>query len=144
MIRPENIETWRGLRHYQRYLGRGLKAKGKPSQRGSSIMKQHITALALAAGAGMWLAAAPQAAHAGPIERACLGSARGPAPALCGCIQQVADATLTRRDQRAAARFFSDPGRAQEVRMSTRQSDNEFWSRYRQFGSVAEAQCARS
>lgn len=107
-------------------------------------MKRWIAVLALAAGTGLWAAVTPQAGLAGPIERACLGSARAPAPALCGCIQQVADATLTRRDQRAAARFFSDPGRAEDVRMSTRQSDNAFWARYRQFGSAAETQCAPS
>lgn len=106
-------------------------------------MKHPRTALTLAAATCLSLLAIPQVASAGPIENACLSSGRAPGAALCSCIQRAADATLTRRDQRTAARFFSDPGRAQDVRMSTRESDNAFWARYRQFGATAEAQCAR-
>jgi hypothetical protein len=81
-------------------------------------------------------------AQAGPIESACLQSDRGAGRSLCGCIQQVADTTLDRRDQRTAARFFKDPNRAQEVRMSKSDSDSQFWARYRQFGNAAEARCS--
>jgi hypothetical protein len=83
------------------------------------------------------------AATAGPIRNACAQSDRGASNvALCSCIQQVADATLTGRDQRMAARFFSDPHMAQEVRMSDRRSDEVFWRRYRAFGSAAENYCS--
>ena len=61
---------------------------------------------------------------------------------LCRCIQGVADATLTRGDQRRAARFFRDPHQAQEVRMSKSAADNAFWARYRAFGDMAETYCA--
>lgn len=82
------------------------------------------------------------AAHAaGPIHDACLRSDRAAGRSLCRCIQKAADGTLSRRDQRAAAQFFRDPHKAQEVRMSKRRSDNAFWSRYRVFGSVAERTC---
>ncbi|WP_102109620.1 hypothetical protein [Oceaniglobus roseus] len=84
----------------------------------------------------------PLAAEAGMIERACLGSERKAANrALCGCIQQVADLTLDRRDQRMAARFFRDPDRAQVVRQSSSRRDEDFWKKYIQFGSTAEAYC---
>jgi hypothetical protein len=88
------------------------------------------------------LAAAGSAAGAGPIERACNASPRaGSAGALCACIQAVADRTLPRADQRRAARFFGDPHRAQEVRMSKAEADRAFWERYRGFGEAAEALC---
>ncbi len=94
--------------------------------------------------AGLVLAASAGAVHAGPIETACMRSGRpGADSGLCGCIQNVADNTLDRRDQRRAVEFFSDPHKAQEVRTSTSQSDNEFWARYRNFGAQAEAYCTR-
>ncbi|MCU0816011.1 MAG: hypothetical protein MUF74_05905 [Cypionkella sp.] len=98
--------------------------------------------LALAASALLLLSlSAP--AFAGPIESACLRSDRKQATRqLCSCIQQVADQTLQRSDQRKAASFFRDPDRAQQVRMSDRDSDNAFWARYRSFGDLAEAYCA--
>ncbi|WP_299910398.1 hypothetical protein [uncultured Paracoccus sp.] len=81
-------------------------------------------------------------AMAGPIDSACVRSdrARGNAP-LCGCIQQVANQTLSRSDQRRAASFFREPHKAQEVRMSKSDADNAFWSRYKRFASSAEAYC---
>lgn len=88
------------------------------------------------------LAAAAGPALAGPIETACLRSERsGGNRAICGCIQQVADMTLTGSDQRLAARFFSDPDRAQEIRQSDRRSHEAFWERYRNFGETAEVYC---
>ena len=81
-------------------------------------------------------------AMAGPIDSACVRSdrARGNAP-LCSCIQQVANQTLSRADQRRAAVFFRDPHKAQEVRTSKTNADNAFWARYRNFASTAEAYC---
>ncbi|WOI56955.1 hypothetical protein [Palleronia sp. LCG004] len=93
-----------------------------------------ITLLAICAGG---------ASHAGVIERACLGSDRSQASrGLCGCIQQVADVTLTRRDQRVAARFFKDPHRSQEIRQSDNPNDELFWRKYRSFGTTAENYCS--
>jgi hypothetical protein len=87
--------------------------------------------------------ALPMAAMAGPIENACNKSDRKASNrALCGCIQQVADMTLRSGDQRKAAAFFKDPDQAQKVRMSKRDSDNEFWARYKNFGETAAAYCA--
>ena len=81
-------------------------------------------------------------AEAGRIERACNASDRRAAtPALCACIQRVADQTLTRADQREGARFFRDPQRAQEVRKSDTAADDAFWSRWRDFGRSAAQIC---
>ncbi|MDO5528368.1 MAG: hypothetical protein Q4F71_03100 [Paracoccus sp. (in: a-proteobacteria)] len=83
-------------------------------------------------------------AVAGPIDTACARSDRGARNIpLCGCIQQVADMTLSRADQRRAATFFRDPHRAQEVRTSRRADDSAFWARYRNFTNSAEAYCRR-
>jgi hypothetical protein len=88
------------------------------------------------------MAAGSGSAGANPIERACRASDRGATLELCTCIGQVADMTLSDRDQRRAARFFSDPAAAQEVRQSDARSDEAFWQRYRTFGTTAEAFCA--
>lgn len=83
-------------------------------------------------------------AVAGPIDNACARSDRGAGNrGLCGCIQQVADMTLSTGDQRRAAGFFRDPQQAQNVRMSKRDADNAFWARYKNFAAAAEAYCAR-
>lgn len=82
-------------------------------------------------------------ALAGPIDSACVRSERGARNApLCGCIQQVADMTLSRADQRRAARLFSDADEAQTIRMSKTDNDNAFWARYKNFASTAEAYCS--
>ena len=81
-------------------------------------------------------------AVAGPIDSACHGSERSGSARLCGCIQQVADATLSRADQRRAAGFFRDAEKAQEVRMSKRDADNAFWARYKNFANTAQAYCS--
>lgn len=81
-------------------------------------------------------------AMAGPIDSACVRSdrARGNSP-LCSCIQQVANQTLSRSDQRRAAAFFREPHKAQEVRMSKSNADNAFWARYKSFAQTSEAYC---
>ena len=86
---------------------------------------------------------APAAALAGPVERACNDSERQQSSReLCRCIDSAARHTLTRSEQRRAARFFTDPDEAQTVRMSPTRADNEFWARYRAFGALAEQLCS--
>lgn len=100
--------------------------------------------VALAACAAVLLSLSTTFALAGPIERACLSSDRKAANrSVCACVQQVADMTLRGGDQRKAAAFFKDPDRAQKVRMSKSDNDNDFWRRYKTFGQQAEAYCAR-
>lgn len=85
---------------------------------------------------------APAPVLAGPVESACNASDRAQATrSLCRCIDAVARHTLTRSEQRRAARFFRDPDEAQSVRMSRSRSDTEFWARYRAFGQEAERVC---
>lgn len=92
--------------------------------------------------AGLVLMASAQASLAGPISSACNQSTRSAAtPALCSCIQRVADQTLRGSDQRRVASFFKNPDKAQEVRMSQRSADDAFWERYTRFGQQAEAIC---
>ena len=83
-------------------------------------------------------------ALAGPIDSACMRSGRnGANRPLCGCIQQVADMTLSRGDQRRAAGFFRHAQQAQDVRMSKTAADNQFWARYKTFATTAQAYCSR-
>jgi len=81
-------------------------------------------------------------ALAGTIERACMKSDRPAASkALCGCIQAVANKTLTNNDQRLAARFFSDPHMAQVIRQSDNATHEVFWRKYKAFGATAQSYC---
>lgn len=89
--------------------------------------------------ASLTFVAAPS--FAGPIDNACMRGGRTSNARLCGCIQRAADLTLSRSDQRRAARFFKKPHEAQRVRASKRASDNAFWDRYRNFTDTAEAYC---
>lgn len=101
-------------------------------------MKRTLIATALA----FATLAIPTVAIAGPIETACNRSDRQQASrALCRCIDSVARNTLTRSEQRRAARFFTNPDEAQEVRMSPTRHDNEFWARYIAFGATADRTC---
>ncbi len=84
----------------------------------------------------------PYPASANQIERACNQSPRSDATrSLCACIGNVADMTLSRSQMREGARFFSDPQRAQDVRMSDRRSDEQMWQAWRNFGETAEQLC---
>jgi hypothetical protein len=97
----------------------------------------------LFASAALLLSLSATGAQAGPIQSACLRSDRDAANrSLCSCIQQVADMTLVGSDQRRAAKFFSDPDKANETWLSQRASDDAFWDRYKNFGQTAEAYCA--
>lgn len=101
--------------------------------------KVFLVAMALAVPA---LSFSSTTAEAKRIEQACMRSDRNRASApLCGCIQRVADQVLTRSDQRLAAKFFSDPQLAQDIRQSDRRKHEEFWLRYRNFGSTAQRVC---
>ena len=80
-------------------------------------------------------------ANAGAIENACLGSERRASRARCQCIQQAADATLSRGAQSRAARFFVDPHQAQVTRMSGSPADESFWRSYLNFSRTAQAYC---
>lgn len=100
-------------------------------------MKRSLTAALLAA----FTLTSP--AYAGPIESACNKAGRkASSRALCACIQDAADATLSRSEQKRAAKFFHDPHKAQETRQSDRASDERFWQAYKQFGATAQSYCS--
>ncbi|PJI84980.1 hypothetical protein BC777_2974 [Yoonia maricola] len=78
----------------------------------------------------------------GDISRACIDADRSAAsPALCSCVQQVANQSLSGSDQARAATFFEDPQLAQDTRQSDRSSDERFWLRYRAFTDLASEIC---
>ncbi len=78
----------------------------------------------------------------GPISDACLASDRtARSRKLCGCIQAVANQTLTGSEQRYAATFYNNPQQAQNVRQSERATDAQFWKAYRAYGERSERVC---
>lgn len=88
------------------------------------------------------LMALPPAANAGAIERACRQSDRSAAsPALCSCIQKVANVKLTSSERKTVSKWFVDPHQAQVVRQSSNSRDERLWERYKLFGDTAAKTC---
>jgi len=78
----------------------------------------------------------------GPISSACMASNRqARSQALCGCIQSVANRTLTGSEQRRAAGFYRDPQEAQDIRQSDNPSHERFWQRYKNYAQTAQGIC---
>ncbi len=78
----------------------------------------------------------------GDISDACMAGGRSAAsPALCSCVQQVANQSLSGRDQSRAAVFFDEPQLAQDTRQSDRASDEAFWQRYKKFTELSSQIC---
>ncbi len=78
----------------------------------------------------------------GQISEACMDGGRSAAsPALCSCIQQVANQSLSGRDQSRAAVFFDDPQLAQDTRQSDNSRDEAFWLRYKSFTELSTQIC---
>jgi hypothetical protein len=85
---------------------------------------------------------AVQPVASGPISAACLQSDRkARSPALCGCIQAVANQTLSGADQRRAVGFYTDPHSAQVIRQSDSGRDRSFWRSYTEYAMQAERVC---
>lgn len=78
----------------------------------------------------------------GVIASACLDASQpGATRERCGCVQAVANTTLTSTDQSLGASFFRDPHRAQEIRQSSNSGNERFWQRWRAFGAEAAKIC---
>ena len=78
----------------------------------------------------------------GPILEACLAAGRKQATRQrCGCVQAVADLSLSRDEQRRGAAFFEDPQGLQDLRMSNSTVNAQFWDRWKSYGSQAENLC---
>lgn len=116
-------------------VARGCATRGDNAARETrQVMMRQLLAAAI-------LLAATQAS-AKNIEAACLKSDRPSASRqLCGCIQDVANLTLDKGEQRRAADFFADPHKAQEVRRSASSADRTFWKRYSLFAKSAGYYC---
>lgn len=79
----------------------------------------------------------------GAISNACMASDRkARSRQLCGCVQAVADKNLSNGDQARAAKFYSDPQMAQDIRQSDRASDERFWEAYSGYAKQAAATCS--
>jgi hypothetical protein len=78
----------------------------------------------------------------GDMSEACAAAGRSAAsPALCSCVQQVANQTLSGSDQARAAAFFENPQLAQDTRQSDNSRDEAFWLRYKSFSGLAAEIC---
>lgn len=78
----------------------------------------------------------------GPIQRACMNSDRkARSRELCGCIQAVADQTLSGGEQSRAVSFYRDPHSAQETRQSDLPADEAFWKTYTNYANTAQRIC---
>jgi len=78
----------------------------------------------------------------GDVGKACMAADRKAASSsLCSCVQQAANRTLSRSDQKRAADFFEEPQKAQDTRQSDNHSDEAFWLRYKKFSATAEQMC---
>lgn len=78
----------------------------------------------------------------GPISQACQKSDRSNANRqVCGCIQSIANRSLTNSDQKLAASFYNDPQKAQDVKMSKSTSHDAFWDRYKLYATQSERAC---
>lgn len=105
-------------------------------------MKYLALTCALAISATAISATAPTLAEAGGIQKACLRADRSAASRnLCGCIEDVAGAMLSRSEQSRVVKFFKDPHKSQALRQSDRRSDEKFWKKYKQFGQAVSTYC---
>ena len=78
----------------------------------------------------------------GPISKACMASDRkARSRELCGCIQTVADQTLSNGQQRRAVAFYNDPHSAQVIRQSGNSNDERFWEAYSAYSERAKSIC---
>ncbi len=88
-------------------------------------------------------AAKPMPFASGPISKARMASDRkARSREICGCIQAVANTTLSGSDQNLAAGFYGDPHRAQVIRQSDRAAHERFWQSYKAYASAAESTCS--
>ena len=79
----------------------------------------------------------------GPIQKACQAQGRKAATrGRCGCVQAVANQSLSAGDQRRGASYFKDPHKLQEVRQSSNPGNERFWRDWKAYGERAEQLCS--
>ncbi|MFT6677189.1 MAG: hypothetical protein ACJAVM_003401 [Sulfitobacter sp.] len=90
-------------------------------------------------------APAPVLFATGPVQSACQQANRKSASrARCGCVQAVANQSLSASDQRRGAKMFNDPHQLQEIRQSDNSGNERFWKAWKAFGQDASRLCANS
>ncbi len=78
----------------------------------------------------------------GPIAQACRTAGRKQASrSRCGCVQAVADRSLSQSEQRKGAVFFKDPHKAQQTRQSDNPANERFWKKWKAYGNEAARLC---
>lgn len=96
----------------------------------------------LIVGSLVFLAACGGSRVSGDVGKACISADRKAASTqLCSCVQQAANQTLSRSEQRRAATFFEEPQLAQDTRQADGSSNERFWQRYKQFSATASRTC---
>ncbi|MEO0380151.1 MAG: hypothetical protein AAF252_07750, partial [Pseudomonadota bacterium] len=81
----------------------------------------------------------------GPIQQACQADRRKQSSrARCGCVQAVADQSLSASDQRRGAGYFKNPQALQDVRQNqdSNASNRRFWAAWKAYGQAAAAACS--
>jgi hypothetical protein len=78
----------------------------------------------------------------GPISAACKSAGRKQATrSRCGCVQAVANQSLSRSEQIRGAAFFKDPQKAQDLRQSGGSANERFWKKWKAYGQEAARIC---
>ncbi|WP_375229021.1 hypothetical protein [Roseobacter sp. S98] len=112
-----------------------LAACSAPGTTSSPVSQQRAVFIPASGGA-------PQFAS-GLISNACLkDDRRAASPARCGCVQAVANRTLTPSEKRRGAAFFGDPDRVQAMKVSDSPDNERFWEHWSRFADQAELLCS--
>ena len=78
----------------------------------------------------------------GPISSACQSAGHKQASrSRCGCVQAVANRSLSRSEQIRGASFFKDPQKAQDTRQSDNAASERFWKKWKAYGDDAARVC---
>ncbi len=110
-----------------------------------AVLSAAVFSLAACGGGNRFQGGNQVAFASGPIQQACQSAGRKNASrARCGCIQAVADWTLSPQDQRRGAGFFSNPQALQDVRQSDIASNERFWDAWKAYGQQAAEFCAET
>lgn len=87
--------------------------------------------------------AAPGMATAGEVMEAACRTSGGPGvpEGFCRCMQQVADRSLSLREQKLAAQFLRNPVRANRIKARNPKRHEAFWERYDTFQVALRRHC---
>lgn len=122
--------------------GAALPAGYKPSVPADTPRAPVVTDPARAASAASPRPDSVQRYARGDIYTACRDAGRSEATdQRCGCVQWVADQTLTSSQQQRGAGYFVNQQGLQDTRQSDGSANERFWSAWKTFGQQAGLQC---